>query len=150
MHTDATALRADSASASTRETTDPRWGLRMPLETLVEVDAGDGVRVPAVVKNASYSGAYLCTSGGIAPSVRMYVHSLNAVIEAFVARLDADGVGVEARRCRTSAISVEQPYTDRQWFSGPPEMRRASTTPATNLAGQRTRRRVLSANEFED
>jgi hypothetical protein len=112
-HTDVVSLRADGALAVIKGSNDPRWGLRMPLQAFVEVDAGDGVLVPAVVMNASYSGAYLHTEAGLAPSARIYVRNMNAVIEAFVARIAADGLGVEwldpdfCNICRLSATSRE-------------------------------------------
>lgn len=75
-----------------------RWGTRVRLDAPAELRALDGRCIPAVVGNASVSGAYLLTPVRLPVLSRVAVRARDGDgtwLEGCIVRHDAQGMGIE-------------------------------------------------------
>ena len=74
-----------------------RWGARSSLDVPVRIESETRAVAIAVLRDASVSGAFLCTSARLAPLTRIAVQLFGdgTIVEALVVRSASDGYGLE-------------------------------------------------------
>ena len=75
-----------------------RWGTRVDLDVPADLLTPDGLSIPAWVRNASLSGAFVETGVGFPVLSRLSLRPLvgvNTWLDACVVRVANDGLGIE-------------------------------------------------------
>lgn len=120
-----------------------RWGARSRLDIPVQIDCGTGAVLFGVIRDASVSGAFVCTAAQMPAMTIVKVIPVSprcrsdAAIEAYVVRWTPEGCGLEWCDLAPNSIvellylSEAQPAAAAAEAAGrvrlvdPPEMRRS-------------------------